>query len=132
MADERLAFQVEVIPDHSSVFMRAHRDRVKNGVARPSAFEPHGDGLSVDWDRYSTADATLSRTTNNPANSAVVQMGVGPIRAIRDGLDVIHDPLPNNQAHSLVNLPEDRVEETAVRLKLSQLATIVIHASAIP
>lgn len=79
MADERLEFPIEDIPDCDCVFMRAYRDRVKNGVVRPSAFEPHKGGLSVDWDRYSTADATLSRA-NNPTNYAVVRMGVGLIR----------------------------------------------------
>ena len=128
MADERLSFPVEDIPDPDSVFMRAHRDRVKNGVARPSAFEPHGGSLSVDWDRYSTATETHSRA-RNPAHNAVVQVGVGPIRAIRQGLDVKHDPLPDNRSHAQVNLPADNVEQTEVRLNLSRLATIVIPMS---
>lgn len=130
MADDQISFLVELIPDEDSVFMRAYKDRVKDGIAGPSAFKPHGSGLSVDWDRYSTPEDTRSRAKKNPSHNAVVRMVVGEIRNINESLDVRHAPLPENQAHAEVNLPDDNADQSEVRVKLSRLATIVIPVDA--
>jgi hypothetical protein len=99
--------------------------RMKNGNPSPGAFEPKGEGLSVDWDRYSTSYETRARA-KKPEQNAVVSLVVGEIRRIREGLDVIHSPIPENRAHSEVNLPGPGAEQTEVRIKLSRLATLVI------
>lgn len=49
---------IEVIPDENSVFLRVHRNSAENNVLLPAAFKPIGnDGLSVDWEKYSSAEA---------------------------------------------------------------------------
>lgn len=125
MAEAQVNFAIEPIPDSDFVFMRAHKERMKTGSPSASVFTPHGDGMSVDWDKYSTAEDTQARG-KTPTDNAVISLGVGDIREISYGLDVIHDPLPNNRAHSGVNLPDDNAELTEVRLKLKRLAVVVI------
>jgi hypothetical protein len=125
VADEQVAFPVEIVPDLEAVLMRTHRSRMKDGLPRASAFEPHGGSMSVDWDRYSTAEETRARASK-PQDNAVVSMGVADIRSIKDGLNVTHSPLPNNRAHSEVNLPQDNVEQTEVRVKLSRIARVIL------
>ena len=125
MADEELGYPVEIIPDSDSVFMRAHRNHVRDGEFGPGVFRAHAGGMSVDWDKYSSADATRERGKQSRENYAVIQMGVRGIRAIK-GLDVKHSPEANNRAHSNVDLPEGREDVTEVRLHLGRLAEIVI------
>jgi hypothetical protein len=121
VVDEESEFPVEPIPDADAVFMRAYKDRMKNGVPSPSAFKPQGNGnLSVDWDKYSTPDQTRNRA-KQPTDNAVLRMIVANIRQLE--VSVVHVPLLENQAHSEVKLPENHTE---VRLKLSRIATIAI------
>jgi hypothetical protein len=94
-----------------------------------SAFVPKGNGrLSVEWDKYATPVQTRSRG-KIPEDNAVLQMGAGSIRQIREGLDVEHVPLPENQAHSEIDLPLGRAEQTEARLMLRRIATVVIPLS---
>jgi hypothetical protein len=118
-------FPVEEIPNEAAVFMRTHKSRMKGGIPEASAFYPHNGGMSVDWDKYATAEATLSRA-RKPQENAVVRMEVAAIRGIKDDLDVKHRPLPANRSHSEVNLPSEGVEQTEVRIKLRRIAEIVI------
>lgn len=122
MADQ-IVFPIEEIPDDDSVFMRAHRTRMRDGAPRASAFEPHGGSMSVDWDKYSTACDTRARG-KKPEDNAVVQMVVSAIR--NENLGVNHAPELDNQAHTDVMLPADNGEQTEARLKLSRLATVVV------
>jgi len=102
---------------------------MRNGSPTMSAFVPKGNGrLSVEWSKYATPEQTRSRG-KVPEDNAVLQMGTGNIRQIREGLDVEHVPLPENQAHSEINLPLDRLEQTEVRLMLHRIATVVIPLS---
>ena len=57
------------------------------------------DGLSVDLEKLSSySKATLGRS-----DFRLLQLNVGVIRNdINDGLDVISDPIENNEAHSLI------------------------------
>ncbi len=57
------------------------------------------DGLSVDLERLSSfSQATLGRS-----DFRLLRLNVGQIRNdINDGLDVIPDPLEDNEAHSLI------------------------------
>jgi len=57
------------------------------------------DGLSVNLEKLTS----FKETTLGTSNFRVLKVNVGVIRyTINDGLDVIHDPLPNNTAHSLI------------------------------
>jgi len=84
--------------------------------------------MSVNWDKYASAEDTKRQATKNPGDNAVISLLVGDIRTIKD-LDVKHTPEPNNRAHSDVNLPDKREELTEVRVLLRRLAEIAIPLS---
>jgi hypothetical protein len=123
VADE-LAFAVEEIPDADSVFMRVHRDFIRNGDLLPGAFKSQDGGMSVDWSKYASRE-DAKRRAKVPADHAVVSLLVGGIRKI-DDLDVKHTPEPDNRAHSEVDLADNREQLTEVRFLLNRLAAIVI------
>jgi len=126
VVDPQIDLVSEIIPDEAFVLMRAHRTRIKNGLTTPSAFVPKGNGrLSVEWGKYTTPEQTRSRG-KVPEDNAVVQLGAGQVRRIREGLNVEHVPLQFNQAHSEINLPLDNVEQTQVRLMLNRIAIILL------
>jgi hypothetical protein len=126
VADEEIVFPIELIPDRDSVFLRAHKTRMRDGVPTGSAFTPKGNtGLSVDWEKYSTAQASREHGAI-PADNAILRMVAGDIRKIREGLDILHVPLPLNRAHSEINLPENRTDQTQVRVLLGRIAIVQI------
>ena len=125
MADEGLGFPVEEVPDADSLFMRAHRDHLRDGSLQPGVFVARDGGMSVDWAKYSTPEATRQRAKKNPENNAVIRMEAGGIRSI-DNLDVKHSPEIDNRAHSDVNLPDKREDLTKVRMLLRRIAEVVL------
>lgn len=57
------------------------------------------NGLSVDVEKLSSYE----KATLGSNRFRLVKLNVGQIRHdINDGLDVIHDPLPDNTAHALI------------------------------
>ena len=59
----------------------------------------NGDGLSVDLERLSS----FQKATLGKSNFRLLRVNVGDIRnKINDGLDVIHNPMEDNVAHSLI------------------------------
>ena len=117
----------EDIPNEASVFMRLHRNLIFTGEIGPNVFRDQEGGMSVDWDKYSSASETRARG-RTPADNAVISMGVASIRAI-EALVVEHDPvqensfdqkgnpLKPNRAHSQVIGEKD----TQRRLMLSRI-----------
>jgi hypothetical protein len=105
--------------------MRAHRMHFASGSLRPGVFRAQGGGMSVDWSRYSSPEATRQRAAKSPENNAVIQMGVGRIRGIGD-LEVRHSPEPANRAHSDINLPEKGEDLTETRVLLGRIAEVVL------
>ena len=125
MADE-LGWPIEEIPDAASVFMRAHWRHFRNGELDPGVFKAHGNGMSVNWDRYASAEGTKQQARKNPEDNAVISMPVIGIRKI-DDLRVEHTPETTNQAHSDVfGLPQKGEQLTEVRFLLRKIAPIVI------
>jgi hypothetical protein len=124
LAEQAIAFPVEDIPDSDSVFMRAHKNLMPNGVVVGSVFRSQDDSMSVDWERYSTPEATRLRARGYPEDNAVLKLGVGGIRKISD-LQVAHSPLPDNRAHTDVFLPRGE-DLTEVRYRLAEIAEIAI------
>ena len=102
---------------------------MRDGKPMTGAFDPHNGGTSVDWDKYSTPEQTRARA-KRPELNAVVRMGVGEIRGVDDALDVIHRPLPDNQAHSEIPLPDEGPAQSELRVKLTRIAVVVIPLSA--
>ncbi len=89
----------EDIPDIQCLFMRVHRNNLRDGSPNPGAFKDHGTGMSADWCKYGNPQRT-QRAAINPGDNGVVQMLVLDIRSI-EGLTVEHTPdvLINNRAH---------------------------------
>lgn len=80
------------------------------------------DGMSTDWQRYSTPEQTRNRVTRKPpAEYAVIKMLVEKVRAIPDQM-VEHTPLPDNRAHTDVLGEKD--EEA--RLLFGRIYEVVI------
>lgn len=118
-------WQVEHVPDDADVFMRAHRMFFRNRVLQPCVFRPHGGGMSVDWEKYSSAEDARQRATV-PLDNAVICLPVGGIRDI-SSLDVKHAPVPENRAHSdVVGLPEGE-DLTEVRVLLLAASCVVVR-----
>ena len=125
MADA-INWPIEEIPDNDSVYMRAHRQYIRNGQLSTGVFRPQGEGMSVNWDRYSSPELTRSQASRNPDDNAVVTLIVGEIRKI-DHLSVGHTPEPTNQAHSEVfGLAAERELLAEMRVLLGRVAKIVL------
>lgn len=120
-----ITFPVEDIPNRDSVFMRAHKDYIRDGDIVPGVFREQDGSMSVDWDKYATPEDTRKRA-KNPSNNAVLSLSVEGIRKIRN-LNVRHAPESANRAHSEVDLPDDREHLTEARLLLLRLADVVIR-----
>jgi hypothetical protein len=124
MADD-VDWQIEQIPDEDAVYMRVHKDFLRNRVLQPGVFREHNSGMSVDWDKYSTPQETRNRA-KNPLVNAVIEMDVGKVRRIQE-LDVIHQPTPENRAHSeVIGLPTESETFTETRARLLDISTIVL------
>jgi hypothetical protein len=102
-------------PDSATVFLRVHRAYFYEGALNPGVFRDHQGGMSVDWDRYSSAEET-KRRARRPEDNGVIALAVRAVRLVQ-GLSVVHEPVPANRAHSQVLGEKD--EER--RLKLSRL-----------
>ena len=124
MADPQLSFSVEEIPDADSVFMRAHRNLLRNGAIVPGVFRAQGAGMSVDWSKYASPEDTRQRA-RKPLDNAILAMIAGDIRGTA-GLPVNHSPEPENRAHADVILPENGEDLTEARIKLGRIASIAI------
>lgn len=101
-------WNVELIPGEDRVFMRVHKQYWAKGPLSPSCFKDQpepGAGMSTDWSKYSTPARTRAGKGQARAHLyGVIAMSVSKIRAIAEPTrqEVVHDPEPNNQAHSLV------------------------------
>ena len=99
------AWAIEEIPDCDSLFYRVPIGYLRaDRRPHPGVFKENQGAMSTDWERYSTASETRSRT-KHPETFAVLRMIAGSIREI-DSLKVIHSPtqnvadLPDNRAHT--------------------------------
>ena len=128
MANE-IAWSVEIIPDIDNVFMRAHRMHFRDGALQPGVFRQRNNGMSVNWEKYATAQDTRNGATKNPNDNAVIRMCAGRIREIPD-LQVAHDPdiTRHNRAHSnVLGMPHHNTPELIeVRVKLLRISTVVL------
>jgi len=93
----------------------------------PVAFRPVNNEVSVDWEKYTSAELILSRA-RVPDENGVIVLNVIDIRD-NDILDVVHAPIPENQAHSNIigfkDLPKSRI--TKLRLQLALKGKWKIH-----
>lgn len=109
------SWQIEFVPDTDVLFMRVHKNIIRDDSPLSIAFVNHGEGeeegMSTDWDKYSTPEQTRNRVydTRPSWKGGVIQMVVGDIREIPDQV-VQHAPLPNNRAHTNVKGCKDTKE----------------------
>lgn len=127
MADEGEieSWSRESIPDEDVLFLRIHCVNVdKEGKPTAGAFVDHGEGMSVDWNKYSTAEAAQARA-KNPTRNGIVKLAVDEVRRI-PGLSIEHRPSqqPKNRAHS--EILGDKKTDPEVRVRLRRAAKWVV------
>ena len=106
----------ERVPDSDHLFMRVHSQWIKDKKPSVGAFQNRGDGMSTDWDKYSTPEETLRRAPRDPSKNEVIKMQVGAVRQV-PGQSVDHTPLAENRAHTDVSGEKD----TEARMKLRRI-----------
>jgi hypothetical protein len=120
-------FPQEQIPDDANLFMRLHRNwLLDNGEVNPGFFRNRptsDDGMSCDWDKYSTAAQTRERA-KNPDVNGVLQFVARDARSLPDQR-LAHDPQQENRAHSQLF----GEKTTEIRLKLKRLCKWAIPIS---
>lgn len=134
-------WETEEIPDESILYRFVHKtrmDRKNRRIPSESNFsiKKGEDGLSVDWDNYTTPAKSLARISRtykygkevfkSYKDFYVFSLKSGFVKMIPDIRDVSHDPIfngdpepignPNNRAHSLIKF--DFHNDPEVRLKL--------------
>ena len=110
----------ENIPDEANLFYRVHKQFIIDGQLIPGAFRSKVDGMSTDWDKYATADFSLS-LSKIPEDNAILSFPVKKIRS-EPFMEVEHDPIPTNRAHSLIlGVPEKGELKTKVRATLMRI-----------
>jgi hypothetical protein len=93
---------IEVIPNDDRLFLRVHIALLPSKVLHPGIFREQGEGMSTDWEKYSTAEEARRRA-RDPSKNGIVALVAGVVRSI-DDLEVRHAPdyARRNRAHSLV------------------------------
>jgi hypothetical protein len=119
-------WEIEEIPDGHRLFLRVHVNEVKStgGNLHPGVFREQEGSMSVDWEKYSTAQQSRQRA-KNPQKVGIVGLIAGVVRSI-ENLKVLHEPDEDrqNRAHSAVygisdaSAPNPAVKKTMIRLKL--------------
>ena len=98
--DEIVQEWVERIPDPDRIFMRVPLQWLRPPARQlhPGVFKETEGAMSVDWERYSTAQETRDRA-RNPTQNGVIALVTGNVRGI-EGLSVEHEPIRSNRAHT--------------------------------
>ena len=116
----------EPIPDGDLLFYRIHKSDFVVGEIVPGAFRERGEGeakgMSTDWEKYSTAIEAWNRS-KIPTENLIVEFVAGKVR--EEGLEVAHDPLSDNRAHSL---PEPHIP-AVLRTHIRNVTAVVAVAA---
>jgi hypothetical protein len=89
---------IEQIPDPDRIFMRVPTQWLPARQLHPGVFRETEGAISVDWERYSSAQQTRDRA-RNPSQNGVIALVTGHVRGI-EALSVEHEPIRSNRAHS--------------------------------
>ena len=129
MAARPLGWPVETIPDEDAVYRRVHKallDVEDPDFIPPAAFRVIEDEISVEWEKYASADEAL-RHAHDPLANGLLELQASSIRET-GSLDIKHAPLPDNRAHSNIvgfhGLQKSKL--TKLRLQLSMKARWII------
>ncbi|OQX09464.1 MAG: hypothetical protein BWK80_46855 [Desulfobacteraceae bacterium IS3] len=111
---------IEEIPDENNVFYRIHKSFVREEKLIPGAFREIGNGMSVDWEKYSTPVNSILRS-KIPEDNGIVSLMAGNIRKI--DLEVTHKPSEKNRSHSIVKGRNKKIQDDPeIRLKLMKMS----------
>lgn len=128
---QNIPYLTEEIPDDAIVFYRIHEqyiDKEENDEKRkikPSAFDPFpkpdGTEMSVDWSKYSSAQA-LKDKARKPEKNGIVSFNAASVRESPTPLKVEHRPTypdPDNRAHSIIFdvMPHNNNPEIRIKLR---------------
>lgn len=118
----------EQISNDAKLYLRISKAHVgDNNDINLQAFKPHGDdGLSVNWDKYCTAEECLTITGKSSKTHGVGHFIVHEVRTT-ERLEVQHDPIDGNYAHSLIcGIPPEKPKEpyNEMRKKLKRIFQI--------
>nr|WP_315396826.1 hypothetical protein [uncultured Sphingobacterium sp.] len=123
-------FEVETIGADQKLFYRIHKNNTsvdKQGeiIILPVAFTPqpapNSVEMSVNWEKYASAESTRQLAFKNPENNGVVSFISCTIRTSPISLKVLHDPT-KNQAHSLI-CDVSTKDNPEIRMKLRDSCT---------
>lgn len=115
-------FPSEHIPDEENLYYRIHKVFFKDNAIQPSAFTDKGNGMSMDWQKYSTPEESQIRSKVK-ADNGIVSFSASAIRSLN--LNLIHSPSKTNRAHS----EAIGKKEPQIRVELARMATWQIKIS---
>lgn len=146
MADAALdgPWAPENIPDDDGILLRVLRSNFdfENDEIKPVGFKNHGDGMSTDWEKYSSAEQTRARCPEDksPEDYGVVRLIVGFVRRV-PYQSVMHTPKwcpphhkHTNRAHTDVFGPKgskDRYGDPPQKLQSHIITDIRLRLNAI-
>ncbi len=121
-------WDIEEIHNDNKLFYRIHKDYIIDGKLTHGVFEEKGNGMSTDWEKYSTPTDSVCRA-KKPIDNGIVSFMVGDIRNIN--LAVTHKPSEKNRSHSIVKGKEKKIQQdTEVRFKLMKMLKWEIQVGA--
>jgi len=118
-----MGYAPEDIPDNDDLYMRIHRNTIREGAPFAGVFKNHGRGMSTNWSKYADANATRAQGAQNAGAYGVLSIRVGDVRSIPEQV-VVHTPEPDNRAHTDV---EGEKKDVEIRFKYYNFASIVIQ-----
>lgn len=119
-------WEIESVPDGAALYMRVHKNWLEGNGLKLGVFRNRDDGgMSVDWEKYSTAQDTRKRA-RDPAANYVIVLIAGEVRNVPEQ-KVVHEPdvETNNRAHTNIF----GVKDEEARVKFGRLWKWAIEPS---
>lgn len=128
---EKVSFIVENINNDQKLFYRIHILNIDTEIEdlklkiKPSAFNPqptpHSVQMSVNWEKYSSADDTKN-SARKPEKNGVLSFLTEDIRNNPVNLNVSHQPT-TNQAHSIIHDVVSEQNDPEIRMNLRNICS---------
>lgn len=123
---EKVVFQIEDINNDDKLFYRIHiiyiDPEIEDSKLKilPSAFDPqpkpNSVEMSVNWDKYSTAEETRNQA-RKPEKNGVLNFITSNVRNTPISLSVSHKP-SSKRAHSIIHDVVSEENDPEIRMKL--------------
>jgi hypothetical protein len=121
---ELINWVVEVIPDAHRLYMRVHKMFVYQGDFVVGVFRDQGEGMSTEWEKYSSPEDARSRA-RVPSENGIIEMVSGSVSEI-PGLRVQHAPDLELRIRGHTEVIGDKKTDPEVRVKLKRISRWVI------